>query len=1448
MLNRYLLAPVLALLGLLATAPFAAQAQTGSVGIGTATPNSSAALDVSSTSKGLLPPRMSEAQRNAIAPAATAAGLTIFNTTTGKTNVWNGTEWTEMLGTATLVVPSPAVTFNYTGGVQMYTVSSGVTTLMVDAYGAGGGNRGGSGSGGGAGARVQTQLTVVPGQVLYVYVGGRGTTAPGGGGYNGGGNGGVDNGQGGGGGGATDIRTSASGTAFTDRLLVAGGGGGGSLNGNGGNGGAPNGGAGTGSGGGAGATQTSGNALGQGGNNFPNTYSAGGGGGYYGGRFGQAYAYTSTWSGGFWSGGGGGGGGSSWVTTTGTTGTSYTAGVNAGHGSLTLTPMPNQPNPAPVLDGRNFINVPGDNLGDHTATRALNLGANALVGNGGSTGLTISSAGAVTAAGGLAVAGATRLGSLAGTGSRVVTTAADGTLGSAALPTDAQQLSLTGSTLSISGGNSVVLTGLNDNLGNHTATQNLNLADKLLVGGTAAAPGTAGLAISNAGNVGIGTTTPQQKLEVSGPAAPYTTISTAGMLRLSRPGTLNQKWNNTVDLAVGSYATGVNSQTRLDFNLGNGGNGNADQTVLTLQGNGNVGIGTNSPGHKLEVNGNAAVSGSVGIGTTTPNSSAALDVSSTSKGLLPPRLSTTQRDAIAGPAAGLVIYNTTTNRLNTWNGTSWESGLSANEQPLPGTAVTFGYTGAPQTYTVPAGVYSLTVEAKGAQGGSHTYAPPFNMSEAGGLGARVQATLAVTPGQVLDIRVGGAGGYINSGTLAGGYNGGGAVSSIGGAGGGATDVRSSGGQLTDRLVVAGGGGGGGYTGRTSQGGAGGAPAGGDGTGWFNFNTYITSTGATQTAGGSADGSLGTGGSPVRSGGGGGGGGGYYGGGGGGGQSGSVSGGGGGGSSWVTPTGSSSITMQAGVNGGNGSLTITPGGQYAAPALDGSNFVNVPGDHLGNHTATQNLNLGFHQLVGSGNTGGLGVAANGNAELYGNLDLNLHRLVGDGGSSGISIANNGTVSTGAGLTVGGNLNLGTNQLVGNGGSTGLAITGTGRVGVGTTAPVSALSISQVTSVSNTAGQDLGELSFVGFNRPRASAGIQALSRDFDDTGQLLFKTSPGGNGAVERLRITADGNVGIGTATPGYKLEVNGTALINASSELLLRDVNVGLGWYGSTGTGKVFTPVTGFDGPVLYGYSSGMLGTKDGGNRSVLVWNRSGHVGIGTTSPLAGLHVDAPESSSGSALGVLVSGGSSGNPSIELRGNNRTPYIDFAETSGVDYTTRLLSYGGALNLLYGGASGAKPTYLLSVDGGITANGQVRANGVVLTSDARFKTAVRPLTSALAAVLALRGVRYEWNALGVRHGGTAGAPQVGLLAQEVEKIYPELVSTDAQGFKAVNYAQLTPILIEAIKELKAENDALKVRAATSEAAAAADRTRTAAALESLAQRLRALEAGGGQARE
>ena len=70
--------------------------------------------------------------------------------------------------------------------------------------------------------------------------------------------------------------------------------------------------------------------------------------------------------------------------------------------------------------------------------------------------------------------------------------------------------------------------------------------------------------------------------------------------------------------------------------------------------------------------------GNVGIGTTSPDASSLLDVSSTTKGVLLPRMTTTQVNAISSPSNGLTVYNTTLNTLCFYNGTAWQKVTSAN--------------------------------------------------------------------------------------------------------------------------------------------------------------------------------------------------------------------------------------------------------------------------------------------------------------------------------------------------------------------------------------------------------------------------------------------------------------------------------------------------------------------------------------------------------------------------------------------------------------------------------------------------------------------------------------------------------------------------------------------------------------------------------------------------
>jgi hypothetical protein len=262
------------------------------------------------------------------------------------------------LGLFNLASAQQSATYDFTGGIQTFTVPCGVTQVHIAAYGAQGGSGavGGNSSAGGAGgsgAQVEGDLTVSPGDVLNVFVGGQGATPTGG--FNGGGNGGSQNA--GGGGGASDVRV--GGTAEANRVLVAGGGGGGGRGGCETN--SVTGGAGGDGGGAAGAkgtdAPTSGGAAGGGfGGNASNVQGAAGAAGIgCGGFLGSAGTTASTGTGaaggagqtcccftfgsipggggggGGYIGGGGGGGGS--AGTTGCSGNDKGGGGGGGGGS-----------------------------------------------------------------------------------------------------------------------------------------------------------------------------------------------------------------------------------------------------------------------------------------------------------------------------------------------------------------------------------------------------------------------------------------------------------------------------------------------------------------------------------------------------------------------------------------------------------------------------------------------------------------------------------------------------------------------------------------------------------------------------------------------------------------------------------------------------------------------------------------------------------------------------------------------------------------------------------------------------------------------------------------------------------------------------------------------------------------------------------------------------------
>ena len=123
-------------------------------------------------------------------------------------------------------------------------------------------------------------------------------------------------------------------------------------------------------------------------------------------------------------------------------------------------------------------------------------------------------------------------------------------------------------------------------------------------------------------------------------------------------------------------------------------------------------------------------------------------------------------------------------------------------------------------------------------------------------------------------------------------------------------------------------------------------------------------------------------------------------------------------------------------------------------------------------------------------------------------------------------------------------------------------------------------------------------------------------------------------------------------------------------------------------------------------------------------------------------------------------------------------------------------------------SGANSTYVCQFRRSASDVCRIENNGTVYSSgnfnsasDIRLKTNIKTLSNSLEKVLQMRGVEYDRIDLGGEH-------QIGLIAQEVEKVIPELVFGEGEDIRGVSYGNITALLIEAIKEQQEQINNLK----------------------------------------
>lgn len=324
-----------------------------------------------------------------------------------------------------------------------------------------------------------------------------------------------------------------------------------------------------------------------------------------------------------------------------------------------------------------------------------------------------------------------------------------------------------------------------------------------------------------------------------------------------------------------------------------------------------------------------------------------------------------------------------------------------------------------------------------------------------------------------------------------------------------------------------------------------------------------------------------------------------------------------------------------------------------------------------------------------------------------------------------------------------------------------------------------------------GDNLGALRFQGYggttirNLAEVTSHVETYTSDSDISSYLAFGTTPSGSStSTEKMRLDSYGNLGIGTASPQTKLHVISTADNGFRLE--------------KTTDGAIYQEF------YRNGSRVGYVGSADPATTRFQIWNTtnqdmlfgtnnleraridsSGNVLIGRTDSTVGLGVKLDVAGAINCANIFVNG----SPISGGGGGGSVTIADQTTTTTTQYITFTTSTSGTASSI--NVASSKLTFNV-------ASGTLSSTIFNATSDINKKTNIEPVKDAMNILQQIDGVRFDWK--------DNMTPSLGVIAQTVEKVLPELVDSD----KSVNYNGLIAILIEAIKELKAEVDSLKAK--------------------------------------
>ncbi|MBI2966927.1 MAG: tail fiber domain-containing protein [Bacteroidetes bacterium] len=364
-----------------------------------------------------------------------------------------------------------------------------------------------------------------------------------------------------------------------------------------------------------------------------------------------------------------------------------------------------------------------------------------------------------------------------------------------------------------------------------------------------------------------------------------------------------------------------------------------------------------------------------------------------------------------------------------------------------------------------------------------------------------------------------------------------------------------------------------------------------------------------------------------------------------------------------------------------------------------------------------------------------------------------------------------------------------------------------------------------SICNSIIYDNGTYVGIGTNIPGATLDVNGNLMVFSgatDGARMVWRGGTGGTQEY-RARVLTDGHLGffpIETGNPGYVGEVlslfqdGRIQVCNAAYPLGMKvfgniEVNNSYDDPSPRANHIYFTDPTDAN---LKGYIGINRNSAAGINKeylsiegveegvhwmNIVLGGDDGKVGIGTADPQVKLQINTATNAE-----FLRMDRGAGNPFRIMFGDNLG---GSSNATGVVY----FEIGGDETYVFGGHVVADASSGRDLGDGSHLWRNVYADDYYLScygwlspyfcSDVRYKKDISPVKNALPDVLKLQGVRYNWRTDEFPDKHFDNQRQIGFIAQDVEKIYPELVKTDNNGFKSIDYGKLTPLLLEAIKE-------------------------------------------------